>query len=245
ASLAGIGPGVESKPVRARLMPPSGENRKPGTMEVLVDLESPIEAKDGEGDIACQVGDSRLALLTIRKVLGGSVALLNTHTYSQADFDAVGEVLLCPRPLGLLSIKGSSLAALRAAFGNHAIASDKAGEHTMPELAAFDGPSCVTLHPFAPNPRDICVVQNFNDEPVHVAVTVAARANSSFRFLDAFTDRAIPSRRAAADGCDVLDFDIAARDRIWLQCKGDGGSASSSRLTFQLAGNVASERRDR
>ena len=34
----------------------------------------------------------------------GTVFTLNSHTFSQADFDAVGEVLLCPKPLGLLEI---------------------------------------------------------------------------------------------------------------------------------------------
>ncbi len=34
----------------------------------------------------------------------GTIFTLNSHTFSQADFDAVGEVLLCPKSLGLLEI---------------------------------------------------------------------------------------------------------------------------------------------
>ena len=75
-------------------------------------LESPIEVAPRTDDVIC-VSQGR-QLLLLRTV--NNISLLNTHTYDQADFDAVGEVLLCPRRLGLLSLGEPALTAFRTAF---------------------------------------------------------------------------------------------------------------------------------
>lgn len=140
ARMAGIDPAVRSQPLRARLE---------GT-DVTVDLESPLQITAGPGDVVCTAGDRQIALLATSQSPDGRIAVLNTHTYSQLDFDAVGEVLLCPRPLGLLNISGKPLATLRAAFDDR---------------AQFAGPSRVTFHPLGDSS---CVVQNFNARAVRV-----------------------------------------------------------------------------
>jgi len=114
ARMAGIGTDIQSKPTRVRLTQQSGKTN------INIDLESPIEGKAGPGNIVCISGDKQLALLTVSETQHGRIALLNTHTYSQADFDAVGEVLLCPRPLGLLEINGPALSTLHEVFGGTA-----------------------------------------------------------------------------------------------------------------------------
>jgi len=123
ARMLGVDPNLESSPVRAVC---AGQS---------VDLESPIEASRPD-DIACSAAGTSLLLLRTVGASRGRLSLLNTHTYSQADFEAVAEVLLCPRRLGLLALNGPPLDGLRAAFRG-------AGG---PSLA---GPSCVTLHPFS------------------------------------------------------------------------------------------------
>ncbi|MEN6575850.1 MAG: hypothetical protein ABFD90_05855 [Phycisphaerales bacterium] len=105
-----------------------------------VDLESPIEATR-PGDIACTDAGRSLLLFRTVQASRGRLSLLNTHTYNQTDFDAVGEVLLCPRRLGLLALDGSPLDGLRAAFR------DAGG-------LSLAGPSCVTLHPFSGSEKD-------------------------------------------------------------------------------------------
>jgi hypothetical protein len=45
-----------------------------------------------------------------------NIAVVNTHTFSQADFDAVGEVLLCPRQIGLLELPKSWVNQVRNVF---------------------------------------------------------------------------------------------------------------------------------
>jgi hypothetical protein len=151
ARMAGVDPNLQSRPMRAQLAPESqGE-------KIAIDLESPIEGKAGHGNIVCTSGDRKVALLIVDETPQSRIALLNTHTYSQADFDAVGEVLLCPRPPGLISLEGPPLAALRKAFRGA----------TSP---IFDGPSGVTFHPFWATGDAGFVVQNFNAQPASVTV---------------------------------------------------------------------------
>jgi len=202
AGMVGLGTDIESNPIRGRLIQQSGKT------DIYIDLESPIEDDAGPRNIVCTSGDKQLALLTVRETASGRIALrkeslglLNTHTYSQADFDAVGEVLLCPKPLGLLDINGPALSALREAFG----------------ITTFDGPSCVTYHPFDSD-RGNCVIQNFNDEPVDIVVTARSRKDESDKFIDAFTQKLISIRKTGIKNKIVLQLTIPARGRIWIRC---------------------------
>jgi len=217
ARMIGISPDIQSKPVRARLLSYSPQTQKIEKTHVVIDLESPIEIQAGPGDILCEDGGRQVPLLTITKAPGGGISLLNTHTYSQADFDAVGEVLLCPRPLGLLAMEGPPLSALRAAFGNRVMTENDA--IILPKLCApvFDGPSCVTFHPFYPYTDGSCVIQNFNDEPVTVTLTIQIREGKSNQFREALTGRPISGRATKSKSNIALDLLIPARGRVWIQ----------------------------
>jgi hypothetical protein len=191
AGMSGIEAGIKSKPMRARLM-------QSGKADVTIDLESPIEGRAGPGNIVCTSGDKQIALLTVNKTAAGRIVLLNSHTFSQADFDAVGEVLLCPKPLGLLDINGPELSTLRRAFG----------------VTGLDGPSCVTYHPFGSGG---CVIQNFNDRPVNVTVMVQIQKDRSNKFIEALSKEAIGVRAAEGKNNTALDLSIGARSRIWIR----------------------------
>ena len=195
ARMVGVGPDIQSKPTRARLM------QKLEKSNVTIDLEAPIEGKAVPGNILCTSGDKQLALLTVSETPLGRTTLLNTHTYSQADFDAVGEVLLCPRPLGLLGINGSALSALREAFGG----------------TTFDGPSCVTYHPFASSCSGSYVIQNFNNKTVNVTVSVQIQKGKSNKFVEAFSGNPIPTRINKPKNHNALDLSIPSRSRIWIR----------------------------
>ena len=194
ARMVGLDPNIQSKPIRAEL---AWANETDAT----VDLESPIKGRPGRGNILCTSGDKQLALLVVSETPSGRIALLNTHTYSQADFDAVGEVLLCPRPLGLLDMQGPALSTLREAFGG----------------TAFEGPSCVTYHPFGPAGSGNCVIQNFNDKAVNVTVTVQIQKDKPGRFVDGFSGQPMGAGAAKSDSRVTLDLSIPARGRVWVQ----------------------------
>jgi len=190
--MIGIELDIQSKPTRASLMQESKNSN------VTIDLETPIEGKAEPGNILCTSGDKQLALLTVSETPRGRIALLNTHTYSQADFDAVGEVLLCPRPLGLLGINGPALSAIREAFGG----------------TAFEGPACVTYHPFG---SGNCVIQNFNDKAVNIAISVNIEKDKSNKFVEAFSGKSIGVHSTGSGNRVALNMLIPARKRVWIR----------------------------
>ncbi len=210
----GVSPNIKSEPIRARLMSFSPKTQKFENTNAIIDLESPIKAETRLTDIVCTAGSKQLVLLSVNETPSGHIALLNTHTYNQADFDAVGEVLLCPRPLGLLDMEGSALSAFRAVFGNRMITENNKTIMPKPLFPVLDGPACVTIHPFDDGN---CVVQNFNDEEVRVAVTVQIQENKSNRFIDGFTEKPIPARTANSKSTVSLDLLIPARGRVWVR----------------------------
>ena len=193
AAVLGVDPNIESDPERALCLG--------GTIDTPIDLEAPIPVRPESDDIICT--DGLKGQLFMRRIPtgSGSVTLLNTHTYSQADFDAVGEVLLCPRPLGLLSLGGPALAALRAAFNGG-----------RPPI--LEGPASVTYHPFAGAPAGACVLQNFNDEAVDVSLILSA---DRVRLVDRFSGAPISGRAERAGDAVRLTFTSPARGRVWAE----------------------------
>ena len=74
-------------------------------LEKPLDLEATLEIKNAIAMLEVKWGNSTVPFLTKSK--DGQLYVLNSHTFSEADFKAVGEVLLCPRPLGLLDLPTS------------------------------------------------------------------------------------------------------------------------------------------
>jgi len=202
-----VDPPLKSSPLRAALQASDLDPQA----RVMIDLEASIEA--GSGDVTCSAGGKELVLLRTVARPDKRLSLLNTHTYSQADFDAVGEVLLCPRPLGLLSMQGAALSVLRAAFGGA-------------EGPIFAGPAGVTYHPFAGAGQGGCVVQNFNDADVDVTITIPLAPGKRLRFADRFSGRTIASRAGRSQDTVVLRFRIPARGRVWVHPAEEAGAMS-------------------
>jgi len=212
--IAGISTKIKSEPIRARLLSSSPKTQDSENTDAMINLESPIEAGLMSREIVCTARGKQLVLLSVNETPGGRIALLNTHTYNQADFDTVGEVLLCPRPLGLLDMAGSALSAFRAIFGNRMITENNKTITPNPLVPVLDGPACVTIHPFD---DENCVVQNFNDEEVRIVVTVQIQENRYNRFIDGFTKKLIPVRTANSKSTVSLDLLIPARGRFWIR----------------------------
>lgn len=196
AGMVSVDPNIVSSPTRAGCAT--------GAMEAMVDLESPIETTAQPGDVVCMAAGKTLLLLRTVATPSGTVSLLNTHTFSQADFDAVGEVLLCPRPLGLLDLDGPPLHALRSVFA------DTTG-------TIHDGPSRVTLHPFSGSDGCGFVVQNFNPRDVTVGVSLAVEPGRNVEFTDRFTGKPVSSRTTDSGATIHVDLTVPARGRAWVR----------------------------
>lgn len=120
-----------------------------------------------------------------------NVFVLNTHTFSQADFDAVGEVLLCPRPLGLLEIPQDWANTLRKAFNE------------MLNIN-LDAPTRIVLQPLG---NAGWVLHNYNREEKEI--TFAAKGLESL--TNGFTGESVN----VEDG--KVSITLAPRSRIWLK----------------------------
>jgi len=97
AEIAGISWPLVSSPLAADQIIVEG---KAETIKYGLDLESDIQLTEGTAKLEARHNSDNIAFLVARE----NIFTLNTHTFSQADFDEAGEVLLCPRPLGLLEI---------------------------------------------------------------------------------------------------------------------------------------------
>jgi hypothetical protein len=123
-----------------------------------------------------------------------NVCLINTHTFSQEDFAAVGEHLLAPRPLGLTEMPREWVNAIRKAFyeeGNPVI----------------DAPARVTVQKLSDGSM---VVHNYNQETVNVLITFTDEGD----YLDGFTGLPV-----SASG-NTVKLSMKARSNIWLKADG-------------------------
>lgn len=101
----------------------------------------------------------------------GNIYVINTHTFSQADFDEAGELLLCPRQLALTGLPGAAVNVIRDAFSGK-------------DAPVTDAPARVTAQSLQ---GAGLVLQNYNP----VEVTVGIRAGT--RYVDGFTGAPVES----------------------------------------------------
>lgn len=124
-------------------------------------------------------------------VQNDNVFVVNTHTFSQKDFDAVGEVLLCPRQIGLLELPRSWMSAIRSAFHSE-------GEPVL------DGPSRVAIQQLSDHSF---VLQNYNPE----LTTINVQLPKAGSYVDAFTGKNILTNGK------TMHLEMAPRSRIWIK----------------------------
>lgn len=153
-----------------------------------LNVESPLRLTTATPLLTTQFGPFRLPYLT--KNQAGNIFVLNCHTFSQADFDAVDEVLLCPRPLGLLDVPQSWANTLRDAFG---------GQLGI-QLSA---PTRVTLQPLG---KTNVVLHNYNTQHVDVVLNL----QQSSPLMDVFSGTRIDRQNGA------IKLTLPPRSRMWL-----------------------------
>ena len=120
--------------------------------------------------------------------------LINTHTFSQQDFDAVGEVLLCPRQIGLLELPRSWMNMIRSAF-------------RPKDEPVLDAPSRVSMQTLSDHSF---VIHNYNQERTVVNITLP----ESGVFSDGFSHRPIPVNGKG------IRLEMEPRSRIWVRREG-------------------------
>jgi len=190
AQMAGVGWPVKVAPIKADAIYVDGT---PVTIEHGLDLEASLTLNGASALLTAKVGTKKVPFLTKMERDGISIYVLNTHTFSQADFDAVGEVLLCPRPLGILEIAPEWVNVLRRAFN-------------APLGLELQGPTRIVLQPLE---GDGWVIHNYNQQPEQI---VFGLTNVRLgRLVDRFTGQPVH-----IDNGNVI-LNMPARSRVWLK----------------------------
>jgi hypothetical protein len=185
AALAGVKWPVKISPIDADYVIADGKKEK---LIHPLNIESDMKVADGEVLLEAIIGKKKIPFFS--KNSKGNIFVMNTHTFSQADFDAVGEVLLCPRQLGLLEVPQSWANTIRTAFNSNL-------------NIELDAPTRVTMQTLKDGDA---VIHNYNKTAVELSLT----AKESVKYFDILTGKDIPSENGK------LKIKMAPRSRVWV-----------------------------
>lgn len=141
-----------------------------------------------DGSVLLQTANENIPFLVQNQAK--NISVINIHTFSQADFDAVGEVLLSPRQLGLLEVPKFWANQIRLVF------LDK-------ESVILDAPTRVTFQQLTDGSF---VVHNYNQgtAPIKINNTTGSQ------YFDGFTGQPISGKES------IISLKMAPRSRIWF-----------------------------
>ncbi len=120
-----------------------------------LDLAMEIQPGPAKALLVARAGEKEIPFLLEHESQGTKFYVLNGKTFSQEDFDAVGEVLLCPRELGLLEIPEAWSNTVRRIFHQ------KLG-------IDMEGPARVTMQPLGNASLFLC---NYNRAPASLRLS--------------------------------------------------------------------------
>lgn len=159
-----------------------------------LDLEAGLIVGKAKILLAVQQNGKKVPYLTVNKPPdGGEVFVLNSHTFSEADFKRVGEVLLPPRDLSVLNLPEDWLTVIRQSFNS-------------PLGVLLQSPSRLAVHQFGENNW---VLSNFNDHEVALGLQIAGESGPDF--LEVFTKTKLQTSG------NTLKLKVPKRTYFWLK----------------------------
>lgn len=186
---AGIRGPIKLDPLRAMSMRIKGEDHD---LVHGLDLAANLSLDTAKPLLMADAGGKKVPFFTVNETDGAKVYVLNTRTFSQADYDAVGEVLLPPRQLGLMELPEGAVNTIREAF-------------TLPLGYKMEAPVRVTLQPLG---TAQFVIQNCT--PANCTVRLSAPFASKGKIRDQFSGKTYTAQGRQ------IDVSIPARSRVWL-----------------------------
>lgn len=158
-----------------------------------LDYECDMKVIDGEIVLKAIEKEKEIPIFVQSKSHEGRVFTLNTHTFSQKDFDAVGEVLLCPKPLGLLEIPDEWANILRKDI-NQILG------------LKLNGPTRICVQPMG---SSSWFIHNYNklEKEFEFRVDGSEKGN----FVNGFTGEPIEAED------NLLKLKLPGRSRIWIK----------------------------
>jgi hypothetical protein len=188
ARLAGLAAVPRIAPVRTATVLVDG-----ATVEVPrgLDLAGPLVAEGADVLLEAVVEGASVPFLTTHAVGGGRLSVLNLHMFTQEDFDAVNEVLLSPRNMGLLDMPRAWSNTMRQVF--------QGGGEVL-----VDAPTRVTLQPLG---ESGWFIQNYNATPADITL----KGFPQGRLLDGFSGAVL------LESGTELKCAIPPRSRVWVR----------------------------
>ncbi len=190
AELAGVEYPFEVNPIKADGVINSGN------YEVIIhglDLEGTPILTTSESLLNAVSGSATIPFFIKSEHKNGTVFTINTHTFSQADFDAVGEVLLCPKPLGLIEIPTSWANILR--------------NEIISELDfELYGPTRIVVQPMG---NSVWMFHNYNQTKEDFVFVKSGLSKA--KLIDGFTGNTLEISG------DTLKLSLQPRSRIWVK----------------------------
>jgi hypothetical protein len=119
-----------------------------------------------------------------------TIYIINTHTFSEEDFAAVGEHLLAPRQIGIVELPSEWAGTIREAF-------------RQADEPVVNAPARVSVQQLKDGSL---VIHNYNQAPADVTVTFTQPDN----YKDGFTGEKV------ATGVSEVKLKMQARSNIWL-----------------------------
>jgi hypothetical protein len=159
------------------------------TLNAPVELAAALGLRDAE--VLLEAVGERGAVPLLTRNAQGNVYVLNVHTFSQDDFTAANEWLLCPKPLGLLDLPRNAANAVRSAFNG------RLGYH-------LDVPARVSFQPLG---RAGVVLHNYGRAAAEVRLVPGFGAS----WTDALSGQS-PNQSG-----DTILLQLPARGRVWLR----------------------------
>jgi hypothetical protein len=117
--------------------------------------------------------------------------VINSHTFSNEDFEASGELLLCPEPVALVHLPRAWANVIRHAFNE-------------PLSFTAEADARVAIQPFG---KDEWMIQNYNDDESIVKLSTTKTGS----VVDVLTGEALPVTNG------WLNIKLSPRGRVWIK----------------------------
>ncbi len=156
-----------------------------------LDLAGRIAPEAADVLLEALVDGQKVPYLTTHAVGAGRLSVLNIQMFTQADFDAVNEVLLSPRNLGMLDMPKTWARTIRQVF--------QGGGEVLVEA-----PTRVTLQPLG---ETGWVIQNYNTSPAEITLG----DEDLGRLTDGLTGALL------MESGSELNYLIPPRSRVWVR----------------------------
>jgi hypothetical protein len=190
AELAGIQYPVKVKPQKAKQI-----FVKNKFVEIKYGLDLEGELATTSGRVLLSAGKGKIPFLVESDKSNSKIYTLNTHTFSQSDFDKVSEVLLCPKPLGLLEIPKVWANIIRESF------LDKLDYE-------LDAPTRIVIQPLGDSGW---MFHNYNKKAETIRFNTEKLVGREF--VNGFSDEKILIKN------NEVQITIQSRSRIWIKLK--------------------------